>query len=102
MSKQWDQIIFLDAQTAATSTISLATAFELPADATDVNLQVNQSGTASTVVVEVSLDNSIWHTLFTVAASSTLHAVTSQPRYVRAYTTGTADSHVIAVAAFKK
>jgi hypothetical protein len=98
----WDQIVLLDAQSGATSTLTGSFSLEIPVDATALNVQVNQSGTASTVVVQASLDNAIWHTMFTLATSTTLHAVTVPPRYLRAYTTGTADSHVIAVAQFKK
>lgn len=99
---EWDQIVLLDAQSAATSTLTNQASFELTPDYSGLTIQVNQSGTASTVVVQASVDNSMWHTLFTLAASTTLHAVTQWPRYLRAYTTGTADSHVIAKATFKK
>ena len=98
----WDQIVILNAQADTSSTISAVTALELSPDVTYVNMQVNQSGTAGNVILQASLDGTLWHTMCTVATSTTLHAITSVPRYLRSYVTGTADAHVIVTVQYRK
>ena len=105
MGRAWDGVILLDAQADTSATSAGVTAFELPATAENLRLTVNQSGTASTVLVETSLDDASaggYRTLISVAASATEHAVTVIPRFIRAYITGTADSHVVVKLSFTK
>jgi len=99
MSRAWDQVILLDAQVSAT--VAVATSTEIPADAEHVQIQFTQSGTASVVTVQGSLDDSGWRNLFS-AVSATLHAVTSAPRYVRAFTENTADAHTTVILQYSK
>jgi hypothetical protein len=96
----WDQRTLLDAEASATP--GGVTSFELPPEATQINVQVTQSGTASTVVVQGSIDDSLWYQIAKVETSATLHGVTVVPRYIRAITSATADSQVTVGLQYRK
>jgi len=101
MSLVWDERTILD--TEATASQGEVVALELPSNAQDVTLQVNQSGTASVITCQVGQDGLRWKSLFTmVGTSATLHSVTTVPRYFRAFTSGTADAHIVVGLQFRK
>jgi hypothetical protein len=96
----WDLFPVLDAEASATP--GGVTAFEIPPGVSNVNLTVEQSGTASAVVLQGSLNNSDWFQMMKVEDSATLHAVTTSPRYLRVVTSATADSHVVVSIQYQK
>jgi hypothetical protein len=96
----WDQIILLDAEASATP--GGVTSLEIPPTADQVNVQVAQSGTASTVVVQGSVDDSLWYQIAKIETSATLHGVTVVPRYIRAITSATADSQITVTLQYRK
>jgi len=99
----WDQIVILNAQAEVSGTLAAITSLEISPDAQYLNVQVNQSGTASVVLVQASMDNALWHNVFSVAASTTFHAITAVPRYLRAYVDDvTHDSHVVVTVQYRK
>lgn len=83
-SKVWNELVTL----LDVSATAAGSSWEFPKTATDVRVMFTQSGTASQVILQGSLDNSTWGNLFTTR-SATFHAVTILPRYIRAITDGT-------------
>ena len=99
MAKQWDQIPVLD--TSASATPGGVTGIEIPPDVDDLNLQFTQSGTATTITLQGSVDNSNWFQMMSTP-SATLHAIAVVPRYLRVITENTADSHITVSLQYRK
>ncbi len=99
----WETLTLLNAQLELSGTVSAVTSLEISPDAEYLNVQVNQSGTASVVLIQASMDNSLWHNVISVATSTTYHAITAVPRYLRAYVDDvTHDSHVVVTMQYRK
>lgn len=94
MAKVWDQKILLSTEASGAGSL------EISPNVDELNIQFFQSGTATTVTVQRSIDNTNWHTLFSTA-SATFHAATVVPRYLKAYTENTADSVVTVLVQYR-